>query len=62
MRKLLMLTGILALMLGFMTLGYYCGIRHAICDAEMYITEFSDPLEIYIELDGNVYEHIADIC
>lgn len=62
MHKYILISGIIALILGFMCLGYQCGIQHVIRDSDMFITEYDDPLEIYIELDGNVYSHIADIC
>ena len=58
MRKYILISGIIALILGFMCLGYQCGIQHVIRDSDMFITEFdNDMLEIYIELDNNIYEH-----
>lgn len=58
MRKYLIMSGIIIAILGILILGYRCGIRHAIVDSEMFVTEFDDDvLEIFIELDGNVYTH-----
>lgn len=56
MRKLLMLSGILVLMLGILVLGYRCGIRHAMEDST--VSVFLDGV-VEIELDGNIYEHKA---
>lgn len=50
-------------------LGRADGIRHAIEDSEMCIVEFGDPdveqqgydLRIWIDLDGQSYEHFAFI-
>ena len=61
MRKII--PGILALILimGALFIGYECGKQHAIRDSEFWITEFSDPMEIHIHLDGEIYRHWADI-
>lgn len=56
MRKLLILSAILVLMLGILVLGYRCGIRHAMEDST--VSVFLDGV-VEIELDGNVYEHKA---
>ena len=61
MRKLLLISAILALMLGILVLGYKCGIRHAIEDCDMWILEMGDPVTIHIDLDGNWYEHTCYI-
>ena len=54
-RKIIMLVLIVAALLA----AYNRGIQHAITNAELYILEISsdDPIPVYIELDGNVYEH-----
>ena len=56
MRKILIITGILALMLGFLVLGYKCGIRHAMQDS--HVSVYLDGVVI-LELDGVEYEHEA---
>lgn len=56
MRKLLMLSGILVLMLGILVLGYRCGIRHAMEDSQ--VSVYLDGVVI-LELDGVEYEHEA---
>ena len=54
-RKIIMLVLIVAALFA----AYNRGIQHAITNAELYILEISsdDPIPVYIELDGNVYEH-----
>lgn len=61
MRKLLLMVGMLLLVMSALILGYECGKQHAIRDSEFWITEFSDPMEIHIHLDGERYVHYADI-
>lgn len=48
-----------ALIVAALFAAYNCGIQHVIHDAELYILEISsdDPIPVYIELDGDVYEH-----
>ena len=55
MRKIIMLVLIVAALFA----AYNRGIYHAITESELYILEISsdDPIPVYIELDGNVYEH-----
>lgn len=57
-----------ALLFAAFTIGRICGVKHAIEDAEMCIVEFDDPdipvgydLRIWIDLDGQSYEHFAYI-
>lgn len=64
MKKALLIIGIVAGILVAFILGRMQGIRHAIDDCEMFITEFPDDntyLHIFIDLDGNIYEHIGTI-
>ena len=56
MRKLLILSGILALFMLGIFLGWRGGIRHAMEDST--VSVFLDGV-VEIELDGNVYEHKA---
>ena len=64
MKKTLLIIGIAVGILAAFLTGRLQGIRHAIDDCEMYITEFPEDntyLHIYIDLDGNIYEHIGTI-
>lgn len=62
------IVAIIAIVASFV-LGRIDGIRHAIEDSEMWIVEFDDPdveqqghdLRIWIDLDGQSYEHFAFI-
>ena len=57
MRKLLLISAIIILMLGILVTGYQCGIRHVIRDSEMFIVSYEEPVSVFIEHDGNIYEH-----
>lgn len=61
MRKMLIVAGMLLLIMSALMLGYECGKQHVLRDSEFWITEFSDPMEIHIHLDGEIYSHWADI-
>ena len=56
MRKIM--TGILALIIamGALYFGYECGMRHALCDAEISASGST----VTITIDGNMYEHVAE--
>lgn len=57
MRRLLTLSGILVLFMLGILLGWCGGIRHAMEDSEMFIVSYEEPVSVFIELDGNIYEH-----
>ena len=69
MKKVFIIAIIVALVVASFALGRIDGIRHAIEDSEMCIVEFGDPdveqqgydLRIWIDLDGQSYEHFAFI-
>lgn len=61
MRKLVTLILALVIAMGSLFIGYRCGMRHALEDSELWITEFSDPAEIHIHVDGEHYIHTAYI-
>ena len=55
MKKLIAITAALLIAAAMYQAGRHEGIKHAIEDAEIYTFECDDT--IYIELDGDVYEH-----
>ena len=70
MRKFLIALAIVYLMVAAFTAGHVQGVRHAICDSEVYFTELtyedgdlptSADFRLWIELDGEVYEHFGYI-
>lgn len=58
---------VLLLCVGSFALGRESGIKHVVEDAELWVLEFNDEeveeqgydLRIWIDLDGNWYEHFA---
>lgn len=59
---------VLFLCVGSFTIGHKMGVKHAVEDAEMSIVEFGDTsipypfdVRIWIDLDGETYEHFAFI-
>lgn len=69
MKRIALGIGMAALAAAAFLFGRTTGIRHAIEDAEMSIVEFGDPegipggfdLRIWIDLDGETYEHFGYI-
>lgn len=68
MKRAIMCIGVAALFAAAFLLGRGAGIRHAIEDSEMAIVEFNDPdipdsydIRIWIDLDGQSYEHYGYI-
>lgn len=68
MKRAIMCIGAAALLAAAFLLGRSTGIRHAIEDSEMAIVEFNDSdipnsydIRIWIDLDGQSYEHYGYI-
>lgn len=69
MKRIALGIGVAVLVAAAFLFGRTTGIRHAVEDAELYIVEFGDPegipedfdLRIWIDLDGQTYEHFAYI-
>lgn len=58
---------VILLCVGSFTIGHKMGAKHAVEDAELWVLEFNDEeveeqgydLRIWIDLDGNWYDHFA---
>ena len=63
MKKALVKIGIAVAILAAFLLGRLEGIRHAIEDCEMFITDYGDGtyISIFTDLDGHRFEHIGFI-
>lgn len=68
MKKIMLFVSVAALLVGAFLLGRFDGIRHAVEDSELWIVEFDDPdipgnydLRIWIDLDGQSFEHFGYI-
>lgn len=68
MRKFLFALAMFYIALAAFAVGHAQGVYHALCDSEMFFTEItwedgelptSADFRIWIELDGEVYEHFG---